>query len=138
VLSLPLFPCYVFLHGGIDRRLDVMTTPGVYALVSNGGQPAAIPADEIDAIRRAVETGYSVEPHAWLKLGQWVRVKCGPLEGVKGILVRKKNVYRLILSVEMLGKAVAVEVGGFEVEPLNDKPSVGPQVAGSLAFQPAG
>jgi transcription antitermination factor NusG len=119
LLSLPLFPCYVFVHGGLDRRLDIVTTPGIYALVSNAGLPAAIPPVEIDAIRRAVESGYHVEPHPLLKCGAWVRVKCGPLEGIEGILERKKNLHRLVLSVEMLGKAVAVEVDGFQVERLS-------------------
>jgi transcription antitermination factor NusG len=121
LLSAPLFPCYVFLNGGLERRLDIMTTPGIHALVSNAGQPAAIPAVEIDAIRRAVESGSRVEPHPLLKCGDWVRVKCGPLAGIEGILVRKKNLYRLVLSVEMLGKAAAVEIDAFLVERLNGK-----------------
>jgi transcription antitermination factor NusG len=122
LLSLPLFPCYLFLKGGLERRLDIMTTPGIHALVSNAGQPAAIPPAEIEAIRRAVESGFRVEPHPLLKCGDWVRVKSGPLEGMEGILIRKKNLYRLVLSVEMLGKAAAVEVDAFLVERLNGKP----------------
>jgi transcription antitermination factor NusG len=121
LLSLPLFPCYVFLKGGLERRLDIMTTPGIHALVSSAGQPAAIPASEIDAIRRAVESGARVEPHPLLRCGEWVRVKAGPLAGVQGILVRKKNIYRLVLAVEMLGKAAAVEVDAFLVEKLSKK-----------------
>jgi transcription antitermination factor NusG len=123
LILLPLFPCYVFLKGGLERRLDIMTTPGINALVSSAGQPAGIPPAEIDAIRRTVESGSRVEPHPFLKCGEWVRVKCGPLQGIQGILVRKKNLYRLVLSVEMLGKAAAVEVDAFLVEPLNSKPS---------------
>jgi transcription antitermination factor NusG len=122
LLSLPLFPCYVFLNGGIERRLDIMTTPGIHALVSSAAQPAAIPTAEIDAIRRAVESGSRLEPHPLLKCGEWVRVKSGPLEGIQGILVRKKNLYRLVISVEMLGKAAAVEVDGLLVERVNGKP----------------
>lgn len=125
LLFLPLFPCYVFLHGSLERRLDIMTTPGIHALVSSAGQPAAIPPAEIDAVRRAVESGSRVEPHPLLKCGNRVRVKCGPLAGVEGMLIRKKNLYRLVLSVEMLGKAVAVEIDAFLVERLNGKrPSV--------------
>jgi transcription antitermination factor NusG len=122
LLSLPLFPCYVFLRGGLKRRLDVMTTPGIHALVSTAGQPAAIPADEIEAIRRVTESGARVAPHPFLKCGDRMRVKCGPLMGIEGILVRKKNLYRLVLSVEMLGKAAAVEVDAFLVERLNAIP----------------
>lgn len=122
LLSLPLFPCYVFLKGGLERRLDIVTTPGIHALVSSAGQPTAILPVEIEAVRRVVESGARVEPHAFLRCGDWVRVKCGPLAGIQGILVRKKNVYRLVLSVEMLGKAAAIEVDAFLVERLNGKP----------------
>lgn len=123
LLFLPLFPCYVFLNGGLERRLDIMTTPGIHALVSNAGQPAAIPPEEIDAIRRAIKGGAHVEPHPFLKTGEWVRVKYGPFEGTQGILVRKKSLYRLVLSVEMLGKAAAVEIDVTQVERLNGQPS---------------
>jgi transcription antitermination factor NusG len=118
-LSLPLFPCYVFLKGGIERRLQILTTPGIYGLVSSAGQPAAIPDIEIDAIRRAVESGARVEAHPYLKCGNWVRVKSGPLTGIEGILVRKKNISRLVLSVEILGTAAAIEVAAFQVEAVN-------------------
>ncbi len=121
-LSLPLFPCYVFLKGGLERRLDILTTPGIQALVSTAGQPAPIPHADIEAIRRAVESGASVEPHPLLKCGEWVRIKCGPLEGIQGILVRKKNLYRLFLSVEILGKAASVEIDAFLIERLNCAP----------------
>jgi transcription antitermination factor NusG len=118
-LSLPLFPCYVFLRGGIERRLQIITTPGIHGVVSSGGRPAVIPDLEIEAIRRAVESGARVEAHPFLKCGNWVRVMCGPLTGVEGILVRKKNISRLVLSVEILGTAAAIEVSAFHVEPLN-------------------
>ena len=123
LISLPLFPCYVFLKGGLERRLDIVTTPGIHAFVLSGEQPACISAVEIEAIRRFVASGARLEPHPFLKSGDWVRVKSGPLEGVEGILVRKKNAYRLVLSVEMLGKAAAVEVDAVQVERLNDKAS---------------
>jgi transcription antitermination factor NusG len=122
LLSLPLFPCYVFLKGGLERRLDIATTPGIHAFVLSAGQPASIPAGEIEAIRRGVEGGARVEPHPFLKSGDCVRVKSGPLKGIQGILVRKKSLYRLVLSVGMLGKAAAVEVDAAQVEPLNGKP----------------
>ena len=123
LLTLPLFPCYVFLRGDLERRMDIITTPGIHALVSNGSHPAAIPATQLDSIRQAVESGARVQPHPFLKCGDWVRVRCGPLAGMQGLLVRKKNVYRLVLSVEMLGKAAAVEVDAVLVERLNENPS---------------
>src|ERR1700722_10064937 len=122
-LSLPLFPCYVFLKGGIERRLQILTTPGIYGLVSSAGQPAAIPDAEIEAIRRVVESGARVEAHPYLKCGNWVRIKCGPLAGIQGILVRKKNISRLVLSVEILGTAAAMEVAAFQVEAITATPA---------------
>jgi transcription antitermination factor NusG len=119
-LSLPLFPCYVFLKGGLERRLQIITTPGIYGLVSSGGQPAAIPDFEVEAIRRAVESGARIETHPYLKCGNWVRVKRGPLAGIEGILVRKKNISRLVLSVEILGTSAAMEVAAFQVEAVNN------------------
>jgi transcription antitermination factor NusG len=118
-LSLPLFPCYVFLNGGLQRKLDIMTTPGILAFVSTSGLPVAIPACEIEALQRVVEIGARAEPYPFLRCGDQIRVKCGPLAGIEGILVRKKNLCRLILSVKMLGKAVAVEVDGLHVEKLS-------------------
>ncbi|HTS69374.1 MAG TPA: UpxY family transcription antiterminator [Terriglobia bacterium] len=109
-LLLPLFPSYVFIRGGLDRMLNIVTTPGVHSLVSWGGRPANIPPEEIDGVRRLIESHLQVEPHPFLKCGDRVRIKSGPLEGIEGILVRKTRGYRLVLSVEMLSKSAAVEV----------------------------
>ena len=118
LLSLPLFPCYVFVKGGLDRRLQVLTTPGVHMVLTRGERVATIPDDEIDAIRRSVEGPFRLEPHPFLRCGERVRVVRGSLEGVEGVLVRKKNVYRLVLSVEMLAQSVAVEIDASDVTPV--------------------
>ena len=118
VLIMPLFPGYVFLHGGLDRRLNVLSTPGVYSIVSVGIQPAAIPETEIEAIRKAATSDLRVEPYPFLRCGDRVRVKAGPLLGIEGILTRKKGSFRLILSAELLQKSIAVEVDASAVEPL--------------------
>lgn len=118
LLSLPLFPGYVFVRGTPAGRLQVLTTPGVHMILSQGDQAASIPEDQIQAIRRTVEGNYRVEPHPFLKCGQRVRVKCGSLSGIEGILVRKKSVFRLILSVQMLAQSVAVEIDAADVEPV--------------------
>jgi transcription antitermination factor NusG len=112
----PLFPGYLFVREELRRWLAIITTPGVSSIVSCGGQPAAIPFSEIEGVRRIVESTLRVEPHPFLKSGDWVRVKYGPIAGVEGILLRKKNVARLVLSVEMLGKSAAVEVDATDVE----------------------
>ncbi len=117
LLSLPLFPCYVFVRGGLDRKLQVVTTPGVHMILYRGERVATIPEIEIQAIQRAVEGPYRIEPHPFLPCGARVRVTRGPLEGVEGILTRKKNLYRLVLSVDMLAQSVCVEIDATDVEP---------------------
>jgi transcription termination/antitermination protein NusG len=117
-LLLPLFPCYVFLRGGLDRRGKVLAIPGVYSFVGSGGRPGTIQEREIEAIRMAVAGGLRVEPYPFLQCGDRVRVKSGPIAGIEGILVRKKSAYRLILSTDLLQKSIAVEVDASSVEPL--------------------
>jgi len=118
-IYIPLFPCYVFFRGDLERRLDIVKIPGIFSLVSSGNRATAILASEIESIRRAAGTGAHLEPHPFLSCGDRVRVKCGPLLGIEGILVRKKSVYRLVLTIEMLGKAAAVEVDAVLIERLN-------------------
>jgi transcription antitermination factor NusG len=137
VLSLPLFPCYLFVRGGLDRKLQVVTTPGIHMILYRGDRVATIPQQEIEAIQRAVEGSYRVEPHPFLKVGMRVRVVRGALEGVEGILLRKKNICRLILSVDMLAQSVSVEVSVHDVEPCRTtdrqvQMPVGPQVSDRL------
>jgi transcription antitermination factor NusG len=119
VVTLPLFPCYVFLRGGLHRRLDVVSTPGVHMILFHGERVAIIPDAEMHAIRKAVDGPSRIEPHPFLKCGERVRVIRGSLEGVEGILVRKKNVYRLVLSVDMMAQSVAVEIDASDVEPVS-------------------
>ena len=121
MITLPLFPCYVFLRGGLSRRLHVVTTPGVHMVLLCGERVAIIPEAEIQAIRRAVEGPFRVEPHPFLKCGERVRVTRGSLEGVEGILVRKKNLYRLVLSVDMMAQSVAMEIDAADVEPVTTR-----------------
>jgi transcription antitermination factor NusG len=132
LLSLPLFPCYVFVRGGLDRRLQIVTTPGVHMILSRGENFAVITEDEIQAIRRTVEGSFRVEPHPFLKCGERVRVTRGSLEGVEGILVRKKNLFRLVLSVNMLAQSVAVEIEASDVEPVIERGIEGAFSAGQF------
>ncbi len=115
-LSLPLFPCYLFLRGIVGGRLEVVTTPGIVSILGVKGETALIPDAEIESIRSAIKWGNRVEPHPFLRCGDRVRVKSGPLQGLEGILVRKKNFYRLVLSVEILERSAAVEVDVSTVE----------------------
>jgi transcription antitermination factor NusG len=125
VLSLPLFPCYVFVRGGVNHRLQVVTTPGVHMILCNGDHVAVIPETQIEAIRKTVEGKLGVEPYPFLQCGERVRVRRGILEGVEGLLVRKKNQFRLVLCVDSLAQCVAVEVDASDVEPAGESGTPG-------------
>lgn len=118
LLAFPLFPCYVFVRGGLDRKLQVLTTPGVHKILYRGEDIASIPDQEIESIRRSLDANCRIEPFPFLKCGDRVRVTRGTLEGVEGLLVRRKGLCRLILSVDMLAQSVAVEIDAADVVPV--------------------
>jgi transcription antitermination factor NusG len=115
-LFLPLFPCYVFLRSPLDRWQPILTTPGVHSVLGFGGRRSMIPCSEIEAVRRMVGSPLKAEPHPFLKCGDRVRLRGGPLRGLEGILLRKTNVWKLLVSIEMLQRSVAVEVDASMVE----------------------
>jgi transcription antitermination factor NusG len=115
-LQLPLFPCYVFLRDPGAWWLRVLTTPGIHSVVGFAGRPSMIPTSEIEAVRKVVESPLRSEPHPYLKAGDRVRLRAGPLEGLEGILIQKKNILKLLVSIEMLHRSVAVEVDATIVE----------------------
>ncbi len=112
----PLFPCYVFIREGMDRQLEILTTPGVIHVVGWGGRPAVISQTQVDAVKQIIQNGLSVEIHSFLRCGDRVRVKAGALMGLEGILTRKQGVARLVISLEMLGRSAAVEIDALSVE----------------------
>ena len=109
-LQLPLFPCYVFVQNALNRRMQIVGTPGIHNIVTCGGVPAIVPPEQIADLRRIVEDTAKAQPHPYLQRGDRVVVIAGSLEGVEGILVRAKGLYRLVVSVEMLGRSAAVEI----------------------------
>ena len=115
-LQLPLFPGYVFVRLPLRDRLKVLQVPGVARLISFNGQPAALPEHEIEALRAGLARQLHAEPHPYLTVGRRVRVKRGPLEGVEGILIRKKNVCRVVLSLDVIMRSASVEVDASDVE----------------------
>jgi transcription antitermination factor NusG len=117
-VDLPLFPCYVFVRTGLDRRVDILKTPGVFWFVGNGEYASAIPSREIEAVRRITLSAARFEPYSFLKTGDRVRVIAGPLIGLEGLLVRMKSRCRIVLSVQLLKQAVAVEVDMAEIQPV--------------------
>ena len=112
----PLFPGYLFFANEINRQIQILSTPGVNAIIKTGNVPAEISNDEIIAIRRMVESSLRVEPHPFINEGDIVRIKAGPLAGLEGIVSRKKDALRLVLSIQILGQSAAVEIDGCDVE----------------------
>jgi transcription antitermination factor NusG len=125
-LWLPLFPGYVFIREGMDRQLQILTTPGIVHIVGWGGRPAIVPQAQLTAVRQIIERCLLVETHPHLQFGDRVRVKTGPLMGLEGILTRKKGADRLVMSMDMLGRSAAVEIDVLNVERVGPLPA--PQV----------
>jgi transcription antitermination factor NusG len=121
-LSLPLFPCYVFIRGGMDRQHQILSTPGVFTVVGWAGHPAAIPESQIQGLRQMAESSTRFEPHPYLVCGDRVRIRSGTLRGLEGILVRKKNISRLVVSLEILGRSASVEIDASCLETLGRAP----------------
>ena len=117
-LDLPLFPGYVFVRLALRDRLRTLQTPGVVRLVGFGGQPTALPDQEIDALRQGLARAIRIEPHPYLKVGRRVRVTTGPLQGLEGILARKKNSSRFVISLDLIMRSVAAEIDVAELEPV--------------------
>ena len=115
-VDLALFPGYVFVRIALQERLRVLELPGVVRLVSFNGQPAPLPKHDIEALRNGLEQRIYAEPHPYLRVGRKVRIVHGPLAGTQGILVRKKDKVRVVLSLDVLMRSVAVELDAADVE----------------------
>jgi len=117
-IVVPLFPGYVFARFELPQRLTVLRTPGVVSIVSFNGEPAPVPDHEIDAIRRLIASTLPYDPCPMIRTGAMVEVIHGPLKGVVGRLTRKGSQARLVLSVELIGRAVSVQVDAADVQPI--------------------
>jgi len=115
----PLFPGYVFVHVQRRHAVKVLQAPGVVSIVGSGKGPAALPAREIETLRVELPRR-SYEPHPYLAAGDRVRIVEGPLAGMAGVLVRRKNHCRVVLSLELIQQSVAVEIGLNEIEPFRN------------------
>ena len=113
----PLFPGYCFARFNAKERLPILRCTGVVNIVSFEGEPASIPELEIDSIRQLVESDLAYDPCPLIKEGTMVEVMHGPLKGVFGRLIRKNEKARLVLSVDLIGQAVSVEVDAADVRP---------------------
>jgi transcription antitermination factor NusG len=120
----PLFKGYTFCRFDALRRVPVLTTPGVVSIVgSSYSGPIEIDECEIAAVRSMVASGAVIGPWPFLREGQFVSVERGPLTGVEGIIVKVKSQYRLVVSVSMLQRSVAVEIDRDWVQPVSNRRS---------------
>jgi transcriptional antiterminator NusG len=117
-IDVPLFPGYVFARFDPGERLSVLKCSGVVSIVSFNGEPAPVPDHEIESIRTLVASTLPYDPCPTIKTGTMVEVSHGPLKGVVGRLTRKGTQSRLILSVDLIGQAVSVQVDAADVKAL--------------------
>ncbi|WP_188758128.1 UpxY family transcription antiterminator [Edaphobacter acidisoli] len=114
----PLFPGYVFTRIHLGERGKVLRVFGVVRMLSSHGAPASIDDAELESVRLCVEHGVRLEVGPFLKVGQRVRVRAGLLEGVEGVIARRKDSRSLIVPVSLIHQSVAVEVDAGLLEPL--------------------
>ena len=117
----PLFPGYIFCYFDPELRLPILQTGGVNAIVGFGAGPIAVNEQEIKAVRAIVESGLSAEPHPAIEVGDTVRLKEGPLCGLEGVLQRHRDSHRLVVSVTLLKRSVAVEIDRSWVDQIPQK-----------------
>jgi transcription antitermination factor NusG len=115
-VELALFPSYVFVRIAARNKLPVLQVPGVVSIVTFNGELAALPEQDIDALRNGLDHQVCAEPCPYLKVGKRVRVVRGPMVGAEGILSRKKDKYRFVISVDVLMRSVALEVDASDLE----------------------
>ena len=118
-VEFPLFSGYCFARFRWEERLAVANVTGVVAIVGAGACPERIPDQEIDAIRRLMASRLSYGAHPYLEEGMTVEVTRGPLEGLRGVLIRREKRHRLVISVHLIKQAAAVEIDDCDVTPVS-------------------
>lgn len=113
-----LFPGYLFCRVDLRNRLPVLTAPGIVQIIGQGKKPIPVPDSEIEAVRTVLKAKVACEPWPSIPVGQQVRVEKGPLSGLEGVLTEVKRRYRLLISVHLLQRSVAVEVDAAWVRPI--------------------
>jgi len=117
-IEFPLFSGYVFCRFDPHDRLPILTIPGVKAIVGFGKNFIPVDERELNAIRAVLTSGTHCEPWPFMEVGQQVRVVYGPLAGTEGLVLMFKNRYRIVISITMLQRSVAVEIDGDCLQPL--------------------
>jgi len=118
VVELPLFPGYVFCRFDVHDRFPVLVTPGVIAVVGQGKTPIAVEDAEILSIQAAIRSGIHIEPWPYVEIGERVRIKDDALEGMEGILTNFKGSHRVVISVTLLRRSVALEIDLARISPV--------------------
>ena len=119
-VELLLFPGYLFCRLNPEHRVPLLTIPGVIYLVGVGKTPAPIDENEILALQAAIRSGLPAEPWPFLEVGRRVLLEDGPLAGLEGLLIEKRKQNRLVVSVSLLRRSVAVEIERNWVRLLNE------------------
>ena len=109
-MTVPLFPGYVFCRFSLQRRLPILLTPGVLFVVGVGKAPSPVDEREIASLQCIVRSQLNAEPCPYVKVGQRVRIERGALAGVEGVLAGIKSKHRLVVSVTLLQRSIAVEI----------------------------
>lgn len=133
-LNLPLFPSYVFCRFDVHKRLPVLTTPGVVSIVGCGKIPIAMDDDEISAVQAVVRSGISAEPWPYLGVGERVRIHNNAMSGLEGILVRFRGTNRIVISVSLLRRSIALEVDRSDITPIRSRQLEGNALLGHSAL----
>ena len=116
-LDLPLFPGYVFVRLALRDRLRVLQVPSVVRLVGFNGWPAVLPDEELEILRSGLCPSLGAEPHPFLTVGRRVRITGGPFAGLEGILKQRKGCLRVVVSLDLIRRSVAVDVDATDVGP---------------------
>jgi len=119
LVAFPLFPGYLFVHIDKDseKKIIVLKTQGVVRFVGHiAGEPEPVPDDQIISLKKLIENKHELNPYPYLKEGQKVRIRKGPLAGVEGILVSKPEQHILVLSVDILRQGVSIKIDASDVE----------------------
>jgi transcription antitermination factor NusG len=116
LVEMPLFPGYVFVRIPLAERLRVLSAPGVAYLVSTRGGPVPLADDEIEPLRNCLAHKLRAEPTAYLRTGNRVRVTRGPLSGLEGVIVRREGESRFVVSIDLIMRAIAINVEGLDLE----------------------
>jgi transcription antitermination factor NusG len=106
----PLFPGYFFSRFDLSERVAILSTPGIVSIIGFANEPAPIPEVEIEAVQLLLKSGLTLEPCRLLQEGQRVRINHGALEGVEGLLLKKKSEWKFAVSIPLLQRSITVEI----------------------------